>query len=121
MLIINEVNSHLLAFFETGTEGTIWSIYTDDQGYDGLYGLKNNDELIVYTKDRCAIVWRGIIQLEYERLYQPYPANPEYGQQLIFNRWVHGFQVGLEPYVWAKWFFDELPATLKRNEPVIYT
>ncbi len=97
MLIRNEVDTHLRAFFETGTEGIIWSIFTEDQGYDGLFGLKDGDELTVYSSDKKIIIWKGIIQLEYERLYEPYPANPQYGQQLIFNRWVHGFQVGLEP------------------------
>lgn len=116
MLIRNEVGTHLEAFFETGTEGIIWSICTEDQGYDGLFGLKDGDELIVYSSDKKVIIWKGIVQLEYERLYEPYPLNPQYGQQLICNRWVHGFQIGLEPHVWAKWFFSELPAAMTRNE-----
>jgi len=115
MLLVNDVNTYLRAFFETGTEGSLWSVCIDNQGYDGLYVLHDDDELIVYTKDRCAIVWKGIVHLEYERLRTPYPANPESGQQMIFNRWVHGFQVGLQPGVWAQWFLCELPASLIRN------
>ena len=115
MILINDIDAHLEAFYETGTEGIIWSVYIENQGYDGLYGLENGDELTVYTSDRREIIWKGIINLEFERLYQPYPTNPQYGQQLIFNRWVHGFQVGLDPYIWAKWFFSELPAALIRN------
>lgn len=115
MILANDVNAHLEAYFETGTEGIIWSMCTDNEGYDGLHCLQDGDELTVYTKDRCAILWKGIVHLEYKRLLTPYPTNPEYRQQMIFNRWVHGFQVGLQPEVWAKWFFSELPASLKRN------
>ena len=115
MLLVNDVNTYLRAFFETGTEGILWSICIDNQGYDGLYVLHDGDELIIYTEDRCAIIWKGIVQLEYERLRTSYPANPESGQQMIFNRWVHGFQVGLQPDVWAKWFLSELPASLIRK------
>ena len=57
--------------------------------------FKNCDELIVYTKDRCAVVWKAIVHLEYERLHTPYPGNPQYGQQLIFNQWIHDFQIHL--------------------------
>ena len=115
MLLVNDINTHLEPYFETGTEGVIWSVQIDNLGYEGLYPLKNGDELIVYTKDRCAIVWKGIVHLEFERLYTHYPGNPQYGQQLIFNRYVHGFQSNLEPHVWANWFFSELPAALLRD------
>lgn len=116
MLLVNDINAHLEAYFETGTEGIIWSVQIDSLGRDGLYLLKNGDELIVYTKDRRAIVWKGIVQLEYKRLYRPYPNNPQYGQQIINGRWVHGFQDSLQPHVWAKWFFDKLPAALLKND-----
>jgi len=80
-----------------------------------LYVLHDGDELIIYTEDRCAIIWKGIVHLEYEYLRTTYPANPECGQQIIFNRWVHGFQVGLQLDIWTQWFFSELPASLIRN------
>ncbi len=115
MLLVNDINARLDAYFETGTEGILWSVQIENLGYDGLYILENGDELIVYTKDRSTILWKGIVHLEYERLRTPYPGNPQHGQQLIFSRWVHGFQVDLEPHVWAKWFFSELPAALLRN------
>ncbi|MFK5914124.1 MAG: hypothetical protein QM484_07100 [Woeseiaceae bacterium] len=105
----------MTAHFETGTEGFVWSLEIDGMGYDGLYSLKNDDELIVYTKNRCAIIWKGIVQLECERLYTPYPNNPQYGRQVIDGLWVKGFQYNLHPHVWGKWFLDELPAALLRN------
>ena len=116
MLLVNDINAHLTAHFETGTEGFVWALQIDGLGYDGLYSLKNNDELIVYTKGRRTIIWKGIIQLEYKRLHTPYPNNPQYGQQVIDGLWVHGFQDNLQPHIWAKWFFDEMPAALLRND-----
>ncbi|MCW8900213.1 MAG: hypothetical protein OQK75_10725 [Gammaproteobacteria bacterium] len=116
MILVNDINAHLEPYFKTGTEGIIWSVQIDILGYEGLYKLKDGDELIIYTKNRCAICWKGIVQLEYKRLYTPYPENPQYGQQLIFNRWVHGFQDSLQPHIWAKWFFEKMPASLLIND-----
>ncbi len=42
-------------------------MFCNIQGYDGVYVLHDGDELIIYTEDRCAIIWKGIVHLEYER------------------------------------------------------
>ena len=39
------------AYFETGTEGVIWSVYEDGKtGYDGLNCLHTGDHLTIYDK-----------------------------------------------------------------------
>lgn len=106
------ITGKLDPFFETGTEGVIWSFYEDGKnGYDGLNSLKNGDALKVYSSDD-SILWEGIVNLEYKRRYRQYPLNPQYGQQEIFGYWVHGFQENLEPEVWGKMFLDTLKAEL---------
>ena len=48
-------------FFETGTEGTIWSVYEDGKkGYDGLYIIHTGDHLIIYGEER-EIIFKGKI------------------------------------------------------------
>lgn len=107
----------LEAYFETGTEGVIWSVYEDgDKGYDGLHCLKNGDNLKVFNKDG-SFLWEGIINLNYKTRYRSYPLNPEYGQQEVLGYWVHGLQVDVEPEAWGKMFFDRQHAELRsKNE-----
>ncbi|MBI1362387.1 MAG: hypothetical protein GC134_00190 [Proteobacteria bacterium] len=109
----------LEAFWETGTEGVIWSFYdtslqTPDgkRTYDGLHCLKDGDHLTVYGFDGKTVVWEGTVKLEYERNWEKFPLNPQYGQQAALGFWVHGFQESLVPEVWAMMFFAELPAKL---------
>lgn len=68
------------------------------------------------TGDSNTAPWDGVVELEYERFWRPYPMNPEYGQQAIFGHWVHGFQTELEPEVWTTWFFERKRAALAKNE-----
>jgi hypothetical protein len=98
-------------WFETGTEGVVWSVYdSTKKGYDGLYPLSNGQFLTVYDKEQPdKIVWSGNIKYEFKRNYRPYPMNPKYGQQEIFGYWVNGIQEDVEPETWAKWFFDRYP------------
>lgn len=110
------IKGQLEPFFETGTEGIIWSIEEPGKGYEGLHCLKNGDFLKVYKKDTEEVLWEGMIDLEYKRCYQPYPLNPQYGQQAIFGYWIRGLQKSLDPEVWAKMFFDNLKAEFIRKE-----
>src|SRR5690606_30932119 len=97
----------LMPFFETGTEGVAWAITMDGvPGYDGLYPLKNGDELVIYAGGG-EVAWEGTVDLEYERRWRAYPTNPELGQQEVLGMWVHGFQRDLDPEVWARLFFDQ--------------
>jgi O-acetyl-ADP-ribose deacetylase (regulator of RNase III) len=93
------------AFFETGTEGVLWSLEeVPFKGYEGLQVLKDGDELTVHRADG-SIRWQGTVDLEYETGWERYPLNPEYGQQCVFGMWVHGNQRGMDPEDWAALFF----------------
>jgi hypothetical protein len=100
------------AFFETGTEGVLWSIFDNDlQGYEALNILKDGDYLFV-EDGKGEIEWEGIVSLDWDIRYRPYPTNPEYGQQEVLGYWVHGLQRGIDPERWAKWFFESRPAVV---------
>ena len=112
------VKGNLEAFFETGTEGVIWSLYDDTkEGYEGLNCLDQGDYLTIFDpEDKNKVVWEGNIDLEYERNYHPYPLNPQYGQQAIGGLWVHGIQRDVEPDTWGKWFYKQYPAEVIKSE-----
>jgi hypothetical protein len=98
------ISGVLEAFFETGTEGVIWSLYEDNkQGYDGLHPLKNGDHLRILGEND-AVIWEGLIDLEYETGYRSFPNNPEYGQQECWGFWVHGNQRGFAISDWGELF-----------------
>jgi hypothetical protein len=109
------IHGKLDPFFETGTEGVIWSVYDESKkGYDGLFCLEDGDKLTVYGHDGVTVIWEGVVALEYKRNWHAYPLNPQYGQQAVYGYWVHGFQATLAPEVWAMMFFAGLPAKLER-------
>lgn len=103
----------LEAFAETGTEGYIWTLYDDTKvGHYGLNFLQDGDHLTIYHPTQRQIVWQGNVDLEYETNYQPFPLNPEYGQQAVNGMWVHGVQRDVVPETWASWFTAKYPAEL---------
>jgi hypothetical protein len=126
------INGRLEGFYEQGTEGVCWAVYEDGKtGYEGLYILKNGNHLVVWDEND-AVVFDGIIDLEYESNWKPYewtqePHKPGYwchgyesecatghsvewaqeirlGRQIAGNWGVHGLQRGVDPNVWQKWF-----------------
>lgn len=98
----------LSGFWETGTEGVLWSLEEEPfKGYEGLHILENGDHLTVYKPDG-SVLWQGIIDYEYESGYEKYPLNPQYGQQAVFGMWVHGCQKGFAIEDWAHMFFGPL-------------
>jgi hypothetical protein len=106
------ISGELHPFFETGTEGVLWSIYEEGkESYDALHVLEDGDHLTVFDP-HGETIWTGVVQLEYERRYRPYPQNPQYGQQEVFGFWVHGFQADIEPEQWAEMFFDHRRAAV---------
>jgi hypothetical protein len=95
-------------YFETGTEGVIWSVVVDGyEGYDSLLPLKDGDQLKVLGSDG-QLIWSGVVNLEWKRNWRLYPMNPAYGQQAVLGLWVHGLQSDVNPEVWARWFLDTL-------------
>lgn len=110
------LNGTLEAFYETGSEGVLWSLCDDEnKKYESLHVLKNGDYLKVFDKNN-QVYWEGEIKLEYERNYQSFPMNPQYGQQALLGFWIHGLQYNLEPEFWGKMFFDKMKAELNIKE-----
>lgn len=108
------ITGTLDAFFETGTEGVIWSIIEDGKdGYDGLNPLRSGDYLSVFDK-AGNLIWEGNVSYNYTDRYQSYPLNPQYGQQAVNDMWVHGLQNGVIPEDWALWFTKGYRAVLAR-------
>jgi len=94
------------AFFETGTEGVLWAILDNDlTGYDALNILKDGDYLFV-EDGLSQIEWEGTVKLDWKINWREFPQNPGHGQQEVYGYWVHGIQEGLDPALWAKWFFE---------------
>lgn len=94
----------LEAYFETGTEGVIWSVYEDGkEGYEGLNCLQDGDYIKVFDPQE-QVVFDGEVKLEWERNYRPYPRNPHLGQQEVGGFWVHGLQENIDPQTWSTWF-----------------
>ena len=107
-----EIHGRLNAFFETGTEGVVWSL-SDLRlpGYDGLWPLQYGDHLDVLDANGETL-WQGVIKLEF--------ANrrvPTYNQQEVFGHWVNGLQDGADAETWAKMFFDRERAILTPVAP----
>lgn len=111
------IKGKLEPFFETGTEGTIWSVYEDGkEGYDGLNCLEYGDFLRIFDpEDTTKVVWEGRIDYDWDINFRSYPTNPKYGQQEVLGFWVHGIQKGVEPEKWGTWFFKQYPAELERS------
>ena len=117
---LKSLDGTLEAFFETGTEGILWSFNeAGKRGYDSLNVLEDGDLLTVFNDASCKeVLWQGEIHLEYKNRWQPYPLNSEYGQQAVLGLWVHGLQEDMDPEKWAQMFLDEKPARLikKKNQ-----
>lgn len=98
---------------ETGTEGGHWA-FQDRRGisgdgekwsYEGLHILRNGDFLSILNPQRLTQeVWSGEITLK------------KYGvfKESAFGFWIHADQIGVPRNTWAKWFFDEYPAVLRK-------
>ena len=112
----NIIKGKLEPFFETGTEGTIWSVYEDGkEGHNGLHCLEYGDFLRIFdSEETTKVVWEGRIDYDWKINFRPYPMNPEYGQQEVLGFWVHGIQKDVNPEVWGTWFFKQYPAEMER-------
>jgi len=94
----------LMDFFETGTEGVIWTLEDDAHyGYEALQTICEGDHLTIL--DRVGeTVWRGIIRCDKKVGSRPYTMNPQYNQQCALGHWVHWIQRGFKPDAWAAFF-----------------
>lgn len=110
------LSGKLDAFYETGTEGVIWSFDEDGKyGYDGLHCLEKGDIIKVFNDaSRKQVIFEGVIDLEYASRRRAFLLNPQYSGQEVFGYWVRGLQKGVDPETWARMFFDGKPAQLVR-------
>lgn len=104
-------------YFETGTEGVVWSIYEDGgHGYSGLHTIRDGERLKVWDPITGRSVFDEVIRLDTKVGFKQYPSNPKYGQQAALGYWVHGIQTGWDPDEWAKLFFRADGETVFRAE-----
>jgi hypothetical protein len=108
------IKGTLEPFFETGTEGIIWSVTDEDySGYESLHCLCRGDHLAIYDLvNPDSLIWYGNIDFEYERNQRSMPHNPGHSQQAVLGYWVHGLQKDVEPEQWATWFREHYPCEL---------
>lgn len=94
-------------WFETGSEGVYWVVRTNEPYKNLLYHeyemLNNGDKVTIYD-DNGVVYFDGIIEQDTETGYQPYPMNPQWGQQCAAGMWVHWIQSGFEPDDWGRLF-----------------
>lgn len=116
-----EITGMLEDYFETGTEGVIWSVYDDDEhGYDGLHTIEEGDYLTICDQ-LGRHKWAGTIRCDRKAGWKRYPLNPQFGQPCALGHWVHWTQKGFKPDEWARFFIrparDRLRAILKKHAP----
>ena len=106
-------------FFETGTEGVVWSVYDEDErGYDGLHMIEQGDHLTILDSLGNRI-WSGTIRCDRKTGWRPYRDNPEYGQPCALGYNIHWTQKGFKPDDWARFFIrpkqDRLRGVLRKH------
>ena len=113
----NEVLKGVISeFFETGTEGVLWSFCEDGKkGYNGLHILEAGDYLTIYDK-RKKIIFEGKIKPDFEIGNKRIPHSNNW-QPVALGCWIRWTQKGFKPDDWAKLFFKKPPlrATLRKK------
>jgi len=113
------IRGELVDYFETGTEGVVWSVSDDDdQGYSGLHVIKEGDHLTIL--DRLGHeLWRGVIRFDRKIGWQRYSGSRTLGQPSALGHWIHWTQRGFKADDWAKFFirpdYDRLKALLRKR------
>ncbi len=106
---MREVRGVPYAFFETGTEGVMWSVLEDGKsGYDALNIIEEGDHLTIYANDeKETVMFSGLIVEDVETGLYSHPQNPRYKQQVALGMWIHWVQEGWEPDQWAELFMKD--------------
>jgi hypothetical protein len=114
------VRGDLVDYFETGTEGVIWTV--DDEclhGREAMEVICEGDHLTVLDP-MGLVVWKGVIRCDKKVGRRPYPINPKYGQQCALGHWIHWVQKGFKPDAWAEFFiraeYDRFQGILVRGK-----
>jgi hypothetical protein len=108
-----KVRGRLEPFYETGTEGVVWSLQDPWlPGYDGLWCLRDGDHLKVIDGG-----WEGKISLDYQR--NQMSNEHGYSGQAVYGFWVNGLQEDAEAERWAHMFVNRARAILTPGDPQI--
>jgi len=100
----------LYGWFETGTEGVIWTVYEDGPpSYERMHVLENGDRLRIWEIFSGRQVFNGIIRFDTK-------IGSQALGQVALGLWVHGIQEGYDPDDWARLFFREPGATALKAE-----
>jgi hypothetical protein len=118
---VRTIHGVLEDFFETGTEGVIWSVVSDDgRGYEALYTIEAGDHLTILDPLGHRL-WAGIIRRDRKSGWRRYPLNPKCCQPCALGHWVHWTQRGFKPDDWARYFirpeYDRLRGILRKKHP----
>lgn len=90
-------------FFETGSEGTYWVLeQSDNNDVKELIFLRTGDELTI-RDENGAVIFNGLIAEDRSINLQRRPST-QVLQPVNNGHWVHWFQAGVDPDVWASWF-----------------
>lgn len=108
------IEGRLEAYVAGPDRGVLWSIHEDARpGPEGVHPLLNGDFLTVYGEEG-AVLWDGIVDLDFEMLQQPDAGEGGRMKQMLLGRWVHGVQKYYGPEDWARLFLDRRRARLRR-------
>ena len=109
------IKGKLESFWETGTEGVIWSLYMDGkEGYDALYTIKEGDYIKIYDEEDKLMYEGDIIEDRFSNWFS-YPMNPILGQQAAGCYLVHWVQADVSPDTWCHWFNRTLRAEITES------
>ncbi len=112
------IEGKLMPFYESGLEGTLWSIHEDGkEGYDGLNPLQSGHILTVFNDAaRTEVLWSGVVDFEMDRQSQSGLLHAQkYSTRL--GPWGYGLPRNMHPYDWVNMFAAEKPARLEFNAP----
>ena len=110
-----EIRGFLEPFYETGTEGVVWSLKDPGlPGYHSLHALEDGDELRVLD-DAGGTLWEGVVRLDRTTDLLPRSPGGEPVQQAVRGFWVHGQQQGMDAEAWGEMFFARRRAVLREG------
>jgi len=117
-----EIKGTLAGWFETGSEGTYWTLqdekHIDDKGmysYEGMHVLKSGMQLVIHYPKSDKVYWEG--QLVLVPGYDPkllkklglhyyVKKHPSGLKQLsLGGYWIHNLPVGFDLAIWYRIFF----------------
>ncbi len=100
----DKIEGVLLDYFETGTEGVLWTVLDDENvGREGLHVLEPGDRLTVFDPLGHEL-WSGVICCNYGSTADGVPAEPGNSQLTALGRRVHWVQKGFAADEWARLF-----------------